>query len=1429
MNKRLSFLALTLIIYITAVQATFGQNCADYPNWEDYPSNTVWYNSDQVNYQGKIYSPCYSSTIAPLSDPNNRTETTSSCTTFWGFITNCSSTFSLPQSHDFDGGLESWVSDGDLVQLLPANQLENQGWFPNGNSFINYNNNSCNNLTGNVIALRGSSNSDRILTSPSYAMAGYDSVIFDYDYFVSSMDNSNEGWNLDYSNDNGSSWVTVKTYRRDSQFDNLDCGPNDYGNKEVVILDNATYGFTNQSIFRMYTERDGGNVGAWDYLIIDNITITGNTTSTCSASGTIGMEKYDGISGTSISSLTGSANYPDNPSSSSQLNSFEIPTNVDDNYGTRVSGYICPPQTGYYTFWLASDDNGQLNLSTDDDPANKTTIATVGAWTNSRQWDKYASQKSNPVLLFAGNSYYVEALMKEQSGGDNLAVGWAKPGETTNAPSQVIPGSVLSPTVTAAPVDLFFEDFSTESNNTTTGVDLYGTNWYSDDNSGNPGFFGVYDDSDFIDAVFWAEDTDGLVYWYTDNIDIQGYNNLNLRSFVEFYKIDNDGDYIKFYYKLNNGSLQEIATLTGDNTDTYYDWDLTGVTGDNLQIWVEFNSDDNDDYHGIGNVKLTGILDCSSISNDITDATAAAGDAQATLSWSNPNANCTSIDEVMVVAKANSAVTNSPSGNGSAYTANAAFGSGTAFDGGSVVYKGSAETVTITGLTNGTTYYLTTFTREDSTWSAGVTVTVNPIESPYLFFEDFEDESDEAITGSDVNGIGWTATLNGHDANYFGVDTQNSNKLFRVDDLEDNKQGIKWESSTINIAGKTDLELSAYLEFDDTDSNDYLRVKILVDGFSTTTVASFDDDVNNQDGNKSWLLVDNSGNPITGNTLKIIIEFFHDSSEEYLVDNIRLTDGNYWLGNENDAITNTEKWSLKEVPTATDNAKIATGAHLKISNTDFAVKNFTVNGELTIDKDASLTTTADFKNIGAVNLNSDDNEFSSLLVEGTSTGSISYNRWVNNYEANTNGNDVISSPVTGESWSSIMSNNSATIYNNGTYWSFTPYNNGYATWGDFYTSSTSVNIESGKGYRVATPAGNSQTVKFTGELVNGAVTVQLSRIQTRWNVVGNPYSTYIDLATFLQVNGSQLDEGYVLVLGYNGVNNTDGWAYYNLATALANNITIAPGQGFYLAAKNNTSTVVFNPSMKTVSGSDDFLQNGARSSTVDMQKLRLNVNNGSKTRHAELYFFNRDDVSNNFDLGYDALIKNDGDNFNLYSTPLDGTVNKLAIQTSHLDNMETSITPFGVEAQAGQQLTFSIDNLNITDNIIIWLEDRATGVWTELNSTSTYVINTTETISGIGRFYMHFENQDTLNIQEVNSNQIEIKAISGAHIITVSGNLDSDSVLELYDVAGRKLLTQNLDSYKAMHRIDVGHLPVAAYIVHVHNETQKTSKQVIIN
>ncbi|MCX6927269.1 MAG: PA14 domain-containing protein [Verrucomicrobia bacterium] len=152
-----------------------------------------------------------------------------------------------------------------------------------------------------------------------------------------------------------------------------------------------------------------------------------------------------GREGGAVSDLTGNANYPANPSGSDQLSSFEAPTDWAESYGTRVRGYVTAPNTGTFYFWIASDDNGELLLSTNENPANKSRIALVPGWTSSREWGQYSEQKSAGISLTAGQKYYIEALQKEGGGGDNLAVGWAKPGQATSAPSEVIPGAVLSP------------------------------------------------------------------------------------------------------------------------------------------------------------------------------------------------------------------------------------------------------------------------------------------------------------------------------------------------------------------------------------------------------------------------------------------------------------------------------------------------------------------------------------------------------------------------------------------------------------------------------------------------------------------------------------------------------------------------------------------------------------------------------------------------------------------------------------------------------------------------------------------------------------------------------------------------------------------------------------------------------------------------
>jgi len=146
--------------------------------------------------------------------------------------------------------------------------------------------------------------------------------------------------------------------------------------------------------------------------------------------GKVLFEFWDNIGGgTSVDNdLRTNANFPNNPTSSVWLDKFQSPSGRADNYGVRGRAFVIPPESGDYTFWVAGDDNCQLWLSTDDNPANATMIAQVASWTGVAEWGKEAGQKSAPQALVAGQKYYIEGLMKEGGGGDSLDVGWAGPG-----------------------------------------------------------------------------------------------------------------------------------------------------------------------------------------------------------------------------------------------------------------------------------------------------------------------------------------------------------------------------------------------------------------------------------------------------------------------------------------------------------------------------------------------------------------------------------------------------------------------------------------------------------------------------------------------------------------------------------------------------------------------------------------------------------------------------------------------------------------------------------------------------------------------------------------------------------------------------------------------------------------------------------------
>jgi hypothetical protein len=159
--------------------------------------------------------------------------------------------------------------------------------------------------------------------------------------------------------------------------------------------------------------------------------------------GSILREVWQGIPGNAISDLTSDPRFPNEPSFTEEVSDFfEAPVDADDAYGQRMHGYLLPPVTGNYTFWIASDDNGELWLSTDDSPANQRLIARVTGWTSSREWTKEPNQRSAPIALEAGKVYYIAALQKEGVGGDNLAVRWLRPDGVDEGP---IPATYLLP------------------------------------------------------------------------------------------------------------------------------------------------------------------------------------------------------------------------------------------------------------------------------------------------------------------------------------------------------------------------------------------------------------------------------------------------------------------------------------------------------------------------------------------------------------------------------------------------------------------------------------------------------------------------------------------------------------------------------------------------------------------------------------------------------------------------------------------------------------------------------------------------------------------------------------------------------------------------------------------------------------------------
>ena len=126
----------------------------------------------------------------------------------------------------------------------------------------------------------------------------------------------------------------------------------------------------------------------------------------------------------------------------------------------------------------------------------------------------------------------------------------------------------------------------------------------------------------------------------------------------------------------------------------------------------------------------------------------------------------------------------------------------------------------------------------------------------------------------------------------------------------------------------------------------------------------------------------------------------------------------------------------------------------------------------------------------------------------------------------------------------------------------------------------------------------------------------------------------------------------------------------------------------------------------------------------------------------------------------------------------------------------------------------------------MYLEDRLNSDFT-LSTSASYTFTANTTISGTGRFFLHFTTS-TLSIGEDAFSAIRIYSNQSDRSIVIDGNLQSTTQASVYDLLGRTVLQQELDATLSKNVINANTLSTGIYIVKLEDGKQKLTKKIMI-
>jgi len=329
-----------------------------------------------------------------------------------------------------------------------------------------------------------------------------------------------------------------------------------------------------------------------------------------------------------------------------------------------------------------------------------------------------------------------------------------------------------------------------------------------------------------------------------------------------------------------------------------------------------------------------------------------------------------------------------------------------------------------------------------------------------------------------------------------------------------------------------------------------------------------------------------------------------------------------------------------------------------------------------------------------------------------------------------------------------------------------------------------------------------KTVKYQGDLFTSAPIViedapftYAANAQYKGiNFVGNKYTCAIDLE---EVTGTNI--GTTFYVYYN-----NGYASYNNLSGIFSNggsRYVAATQAFTYQVTDADNQLVIPHSAK-VHSSVIFLKSEEKSQKKS-NYLNLNVSGNDLNSEMILYFEDLEDATEEFDARYDAvkLFSFENKMPEIYSATENN--NKLVVDVLPEAIMENYTRALGFRVETAGTYSISVSELNFDSNFPVYLEDTYIGQTIKLTSSSSYTFSS-EKGDFTGRFNLHFNPLSTTDVDNI-ADGSAIKVFSHQKELHINLNTAdlSNSKVEVYNLLGKKLMEQELNSNQTILNLDV--------------------------